>query len=164
MKALLPLSLMLIAVAAACGAPTSQSSAHEMHTGAALAVHDGWAAPTPAGVDVAAGYLTISNHTVAADRLVSATSPRAERVEVHEMTMNGSVMQMRPVARLDIPAGGDVQLGPSGMHLMFYGVSEPFAQGQTIPLHLVFETAGAIDVELPVQRAAPHSHGANHSD
>lgn len=162
MKALFPLSLLLIAVATACGAPTSQSSAHEMHAEAALTVHDAWAAPTPSGVDVAAGYLTISNGTAAQDRLVSATSPRAERVEVHEMTMNGAVMQMRPVARLDVPAGGDVQLGPGGMHLMFYGVSEPFVAGQTIPLHLVFERAGAIDVELPVQRTAPHSHGANH--
>lgn len=162
MKALFPLSLLIITVAAACGAPTTQSSAHEMHAAAALTAHDGWAAPTPAGVDVAAGYLTISNHTAATDRLLSATSPRADHVEVHEMTMNGSVMQMRAVSRLEIAAGRDVQLGPGGMHLMFFGVSEPFAEGQTIPVHLVFETAGAIDVDLPVRRGAPNSHGANH--
>lgn len=162
MKALLPLSLAIVVIAAtACGAPSSQSSAHEMPAHAELAVHDGWAAPTPAGVDVAAGYLTISNHTHAADRLLSATSARAERVEVHEMTMNGSVMQMRAVERLNIPAGRDVTLGPGGMHLMFFGVREPFAEGQTIPVHLVFETAGAMDVSLPVSRhgAATHNHG-----
>ncbi|MEQ1819302.1 MAG: copper chaperone PCu(A)C [Terricaulis sp.] len=159
MKALLPLSFALVAIATACGAPTSQSSAHEMHAEAALTVHDAWAAPTPAGVDVAAGYLTISNHTRAADRLLSATSPRAERVEIHEMTMNGAVMQMRAVERLEIAAGQDVQLGPGGMHLMFFGVTEPFAQGQTIPVHLVFETAGAVDVDLPVNRRGAPSHG-----
>lgn len=130
-----------------------------MHAEAALTVHDAWAAPTPAGVDVAAGYLTISNHTRAADRLLGATSPRAERVEIHEMTMNGSVMQMRSVDRLEIAAGSDVQLGPGGMHLMFFGVTEPFAQGQTIPLHLVFQNAGAMDVELPVNRRGAPSHG-----
>lgn len=159
MKALLPLSFALIAIATACGAPTSQSSAHEMHAEAALVVHDAWAAPTPAGVDVAAGYLTISNHTHATDRLLSATSPRAGRVEIHEMTMHGSVMQMRAVERLEIAAGQDVQLGPGGMHLMFFGVTEPFVQGQTIPVHLVFETAGAVDVDLPVNRRGAPSHG-----
>lgn len=158
MKALLPLTLALVALAAACGAPASQSSAHEKHAATGLTVHDGWAAPTPAGVDVAAGYLTISNQTGAADRLLAATSPRAERVEVHEMTMNGSVMQMRAVPNLEIAAGRDVELGPGGMHLMFFGVTEPFADGQSIPVHLVFETAGAVDVNLPVSRSGPPSH------
>ena len=159
MKALLPLTLAFVAVTAACGASPNQSSAHEMHTSATLTVHDGWAAPTPAGVDVAAGYLIISNQTGAADRLLNATSPRAERVEVHEMTMNGSVMQMRAVPHLEIAAGHDVELGPGGMHLMFFGVTEPFADGQNIPVHLVFETAGAVDVNLPVSRSGPPSHG-----
>lgn len=128
---------------------------------AAFVVHDAWAAPTPAGVDVAAGYLTITNHSGAADRLLSATSARAERVEVHEMTMNGAVMQMRAVESLNIPAGGDVTLGPGGMHLMFFGVSQPFIEGQTIPVHLVFETAGAMDVNLPVNRRGGPAH--NHA-
>ena len=162
MKALFPFSLILIAVATACGAPTSQSAAHEMPSQAALTVHDAWAAPTPSGVDVAAGYLTISNRTASNDRLLSATSVRAERVEVHEMTMTGAVMQMRPVGRLEIPAGRDVQLNPGGMHLMFFVVTEPFTQGQIISVRLVFERAGAIDVDLPVSRSAPHRHGDNH--
>lgn len=159
MKTLLPLSFLLVAVATACGAPASPSSAHEIHAAAAITVHDAWAAPTPAGVDVAAGYLTISNHTDRADRLLGATSPRAARVEIHEMRMNGAVMQMRAVQRLDLPAGADVQLGPGGMHLMFFGVSDPFAEGQSIPVHLVFETAGAMDVTLPVRRRGAPSHG-----
>ena len=159
MKALLPLSFIFVAIAAACGAPATPSAAQEMHSQAALAVHDAWAAPTPAGVDVAAGYLTISNHTGHADRLLSATSARAARVEIHEMTMNGAVMQMRAVARVEVPAGRDVQLGPGGMHLMFFGVSEPFAEGQTVPVRLVFETAGAVDVNLPVRRRGAPSHG-----
>lgn len=72
--------------------------------------------------------------------------------------MNGSVMQMRAVPNLEIAAGRDVELGPGGMHLMFFGVTEPFADGQSIPVHLVFETAGAVDVNLPVSRSGPPSH------
>lgn len=155
------LSLFLILAGASCGAPATPSEAHEMHAGAALSAHDAWAAPTPAGVDVAAGYLTITNPTTAPDHLLSATSPRAERVEVHEMSMDGAVMRMRPLERLEIPAGGTVRLGPGGNHLMFFGVSEPFAQGQNIPVRLVFEHAGTIEVTLPVRRTAPAAHNAH---
>lgn len=159
MKSLFPLFLILIA--AACGAPTSTSAAHEMHGEAPVSAHDAWAAPTPAGVDVAAGYMTIANPTNVADHLLRATSSRAERVEVHEMTMDGAVMRMRPLTNLEIPAGGEVRLGPGGNHLMFFGVSEPFEQGQNIPVQLVFEHAGTIEVSLPVRRTAPTSHNAH---
>lgn len=162
MKALFPLFLVLFA--AACGEPSSQHAPTETPAATAeVTVHDAWAAPTPAGVDVAAGYLTITNGTGGNDRLLSATSPRAERVEVHEMAMAGAVMQMRAVAQLEIPAAQDVQLAPGGMHLMFYGVHEPFVEGQEIPVQLHFETAGTIDVALPVNRT-PTGHGAEHGN
>jgi copper(I)-binding protein len=150
MRALIPL-LFLIA-AASCNAPP------QAHT---LAIEEAWAAPTPAGVDVSAGYLTIVNGTAAEDHLLGATSPRAERVELHEMSMDGAVMRMRPVDTLTIAPGEHVELGPGGMHLMFYGVTEPFTEGQDIPVQLTFETAGAINVTLPVRRAAPESHATH---
>lgn len=157
MRLLIPLFFSLF-FAAACGAPQPA----QPETTAALNLGQAWAAPTPAGVDVSAGYLTIRNDTDAADYLLSATSPRAERVEVHEMTMDGAVMQMRPVDRLEIAAGESVQLAPGGAHLMFFGVTSPFAEGESISVQLVFETAGTIDVSLPVRRGAPAAHGDGH--
>lgn len=157
MRALVPLFLILVATA--CGAPASPSEAHE--AGASVAAQNAWAAPTPAGVDVAAGYMTITNPTGAPDHLLSVTSPRAERVEVHEMSMDGAVMRMRQLQRVEIPAHGEVRFGPGGNHLMFFGVREPFAQGQEIPVRLVFEHAGTVDVTLPVRRTAPANHNAH---
>lgn len=147
-------------VAAACGAPSENHQAAAQQPGR-LTIEAAWAAPTPAGVDVSAGYLTIANRSSTDDRLLSATSPRAERVEVHEMTMDGGVMRMRPLNGLAAPAGQAVALGPGGTHLMFYGVSEPFAEGQTIPVQLTFETAGVINAELRVSRRAPQNHSAH---
>jgi len=158
MKALFPLFLLL--AASACGAP--QTTQSEAPATAELVVRDAWAAPTPSGVDVSAGYMTIANDTAATDRLLSATSPRAERLEVHDMVMDGAVMQMRPVAQLEIPASQEVRLAPGGMHLMFYGVQQAFAEGEEIPVQLVFETAGTVDVTLPVRRGGPESHGSAH--
>jgi copper(I)-binding protein len=75
------------------------------------------------------------------------------------MTMQDGVMQMRAVERLAVPAGGSIELAPSGRHLMFYGVAQPFAEGEAIPVRLTFEHAGAMDVSLPVRRP-----GASHAD
>lgn len=144
---------------AACGAPTpANDTAHS----AALEVRDVWAAPTPNGVDVSAGYLTIVNGTDADDTLVSATSPRAGRLEIHEMTRDGSVMRMQRVETLVVGAGQTVSLAPGGQHLMFYEVARPFALGERIPVTLTFQNAGEIALELPVQRAAAQGHGEGH--
>ncbi|MGH6951490.1 MAG: copper chaperone PCu(A)C [Vitreimonas sp.] len=144
------LLLAVVLFAAACGAPPATQQAPR-----ALEVQDAWAAPTPGGVDVAAGYLTIVNDSGADDRLMSATSPRAERVEVHDMSFEGGVMRMRAVEDgLAVPAGTMVALEPGGQHLMFHGVRAPFAEGERIPVTLKFAQAGDVSVELPVQRAA----------
>jgi copper(I)-binding protein len=155
MRAALPLIAALFA--AACGAPSGQdetAARGQTASAAVLEVRDGWAAPTPGGVTVSAGYVTIENPTGAADTLLAASSPRAERVEVHEMSMDGGVMRMRAVegGGLAIPAGAAITLAPGGHHLMFYGVTQPFAEGDTIPLTLTFANAGEIALELPVRR------------
>lgn len=147
---------------AACG-QASQAPADAQTPAAAVRIEDPWAAPTPGGVDVSAGYLTVVNAGAADDALLSASSPRAARVEVHEMTMQDGVMQMRAVTRLAIPAGQSVELAPHGRHLMFYGVTQPFSAGETIPVRLVFERAGAMDVSLPVRRpGASHTGHSGH--
>jgi hypothetical protein len=136
---------------AACGGSGPQT--HGLH------VENGWATPTPGGVNVSAGYVTIVNDSDAADALTAAASPRATSVDLHEMSMDGAVMRMRAVAAVPIGAHRRVTLGPGGTHLMFNGVTAPFAEGQRIPVQLTFEHAGAVSVELPVSRTAPeHQH------
>jgi copper(I)-binding protein len=137
------LAVLLLAVTA-CGSPVR-----------GLHVENGWASPTPGGVDVSAGYLTIVNDTDTADRLLSASTPRATSADFHAMSMTGPVMQMRSSGPIAIPAHGRVMLAPGGTHLMFNGVTQPFALGETIPVQLTFERAGVVSVELPVSRSAP---------
>jgi len=111
---------------------------------------------------VGGGYVTITNKGSTADRLVSATSPAAGMVQIHEMAMEGDVMKMRELPDgLEIPAGQSVTLSPGGLHLMFMKLNGPFKQGSTIPVTLNFEKAGSVEVELPVMPAnaeAPAGH------
>jgi copper(I)-binding protein len=97
------------------------------------------------------GFVTMANKGASPDRLVAASSPAAGKVEIHSMEIKDGVMIMRPVAGgLEIPAGGTVEMKPGGLHLMLMQVEEPFAAG-TVPLTLEFETAGKIEIELPVR-------------
>jgi len=107
---------------------------------------------TPAGSKVGAGYMTIINKGTAADRLVSASSPAAGKVEIHEMSMQGNVMKMRGVAGgLPIESGKTISLAPGGYHLMLMGLKTPLKQGDKVPVTLIFEKAGKVDVTLDVQ-------------
>jgi periplasmic copper chaperone A len=125
----------------------------------ALEIADPWARATPPSAPAGGGFLKITNTGTTPDRLVSASSPGADIVQVHEMKMDGNVMRMREVEKgLEIPAGGSVTLAPGGYHLMMMGLKAPFKQGAAVPVTLVFEKAGKIDVELAVE-----AMGASHA-
>ena len=84
-------------------------------------------------------------------KLVSVSTPVAGVAEVHEMKMDGNVMRMRELEKgIEIPPGATVELKPGGFHIMFMGLKAPFARDAKVPLTLVFEKAGSIDVELQV--------------
>lgn len=144
------------AIAMALGAcsPSSPPSAEQASEHAAeapgISVSDARAAVTPNGATVGAGYMTIAN-VGPADTLVTATSLRAQRVELHEMSMEGNVMRMRPVTSFTVPADGVVSLTPNGLHLMLTGLSAPLVAGESVPITLTFERAGVVEVTLPVR-------------
>ena len=116
-----------------------------------IQVRHPWTRATPPGAEVAAGYLEIRNSGRETDRLIGASTPAAERVELHVATREGGVMKMREVASFEVPARKRFVLSPSGAHLMIVGLRKPFVKGQRILLTLRFERAGGVPVELEVQ-------------
>jgi periplasmic copper chaperone A len=69
-------------------------------------------------------------------KLVSATSPSAKQVEIHEMVVVNNVMRMRPVAEIALPAGKEVALKPGGYHIMLMGIEHQLKQGDIVPITL----------------------------
>lgn len=113
---------------------------------------------------VGGGYLKIINNGPA-DRLVSASSDRAGRVEFHEMKMNGAIMEMRELeGGITIPAKTTVELKPGGYHVMFMNVTQPFKEGEMVKAKLVFEKAGSVDVEFAVGPLAGDKGHGTHSE
>jgi copper(I)-binding protein len=100
---------------------------------------------------VGGGFLTIVNNGANADRLISANSPAAGEVQIHEMKMEGEVMKMRELPDgLEIPPGGSISLSPGGVHLMFTKLSQRFVEGQKVPVTLTFQNAGSVTLDLSV--------------
>lgn len=128
-----------------------------------LVVAAPWTRATPGGAKIAGGYLKITNNGGAVDRLASVTSPGADRVEIHEMSMTDGVMKMRPLAEgLTIKPGETVELKPGGFHMMFMDIKQPLKQGDILVATLVFEKAGKLDVKFNVNAlgatAEPSAH------
>lgn len=139
---------MFAALALAAGPASTQTDAAATKP----TVEHAWARATVAVVKTGAAYLTITGHG-AADRLLSATTPVAERAELHMTSSEGNVMRMRPVDGLAVPATGAVTLDPGGYHLMLLGLKQPLVAGQRFPLALTFQNAGAMRVEVVVEAA-----------
>jgi len=106
------------------------------------------------GQPVGGGYIIIHNGGKADDKLTSVTSSAAGKVELHEMKMDGEIMKMREIkGGIAIPAGATVTLSPNTMHMMFKQVKTPFKKGGSVPVMLMFEKAGMVDLDLPVVSA-----------
>ncbi len=117
-----------------------------------LIIKDAWVRPSPVEAGNGAAYLTIENHTGQDDALLAAASDIADAVEIHEsMAMEGEMMGMRPVERIDVPAGSSVVLEPGGFHVMLIGLRQELREGDTVTLRLTFANAGEITIEAPVK-------------
>ena len=88
----------LVAVAALL--VTSFAQAHS-YTAGSLKIDHPAARATMGSQSNGAAYLQIENTGSADDALLSASSPAAKSVEVHNMTMEGDVMKMRQVDAIE---------------------------------------------------------------
>ena len=97
-------------------------------------------------------FMVLVNPTSEDDRLTGVRSDSAARVELHTHEEGGDGV-MRMVHLEDgmvVPAGGRHVLERGGDHVMLMGLTVGLAQGDTVPVTLVFERAGEITLEVPV--------------
>lgn len=123
--------------------------------GETLMIQDPYAR-TMGGVGTSgAVFFTVMNHGAEEDRLIDVKSDVAQKVELHTHKDDGNgVMQMLHVPEgFAIPAGGEHALERGGDHVMLMGLTREVADGDVINLTLVFEKAGEIAVEAPVDNA-----------
>ena len=159
----------LIAFAAVAFMP-SLAMARDVTAGDLVIQHP-WARATPGGASVAGGYMTVTNHGAAPDRLMGGSSEVSKGFELHTMSMDNGVMTMRPTGPLTIPPGGSVTLAPNGTHVMMTGLKHGLKKGESVAGTLTFERAGAVPVMFDVEgigaegpAGAPNLNATGHGD
>jgi len=120
-----------------------------------------WARATPKGASSGAGYMTITNNGAEPDRVSCGSSDASSKCEIHDMTMEGGVMKMRPVeGGLEIKPGETVTLKPASLHVMFIGLKHPLEAGKSVAATLKFQHAGSVEVEYPIVAIGAAAPGA----
>jgi copper(I)-binding protein len=148
--------LLPIALATGLALPAA-AQAHDAKAGDLDIVHP-FATPSLLGSRNGAAYVVrIENQGDKADRLLKASSPVAQRVELHTMAVDASgVMRMREVDAIPLPAKSSLEMRPgTGFHIMLIDLKQPLADGNSFAMTLEFERAGKVEVKVVVQ--APKS-------
>ncbi|TDM08323.1 MAG: hypothetical protein C4K60_02300 [Ideonella sp. MAG2] len=128
-------------------------------------VKDAWVRGTVAQQKATGAFMTLTN--AQGGKLLSAASPVAGVVEVHEMKMEGNVMKMAAIPSLELPAGKPVELKPGGYHVMLMDLKQPLKDGDTVPLTLTIEGKDGkketVEVKAPIKALAmPKGHEGMH--
>jgi copper(I)-binding protein len=109
----------------------------------------------------AAGYFTLKGSRVD-DRLLRIDSAVVNKIELHESGMSGSLMTMRQMADVPLPAGVTVKFAPGGNHAMLYGVDKRITPGTAIPMLFTFKSGAKIEVEAKTVGAGEDIGGMHH--
>ena len=140
----------------ACGGNEEESSM-DMPMPDTLEVTHVWGRNSPMAAPNGAFYMVIANGTDADEKLLSASADICGVTELHEMyAKENNVMGMRPVpdGYINIPAGEMVALKVGGLHVMCINKTDAFEIGQEMPITLVFENAGEMQVIANIREEA----------
>jgi copper(I)-binding protein len=149
----------LIGVAAGLASPASAAGDYDLGS---IHISQPWSRATPKGAASGVGYMTITNKGAAPERVSCVSDDASGQCQIHNMTMEGGVMKMRPAeGGLEIKPGESVTLKPGGNHMMFLALKHPLEQGQSVKVTLKFDHAGTIDVDYPVLAIGAPAPGAS---
>ena len=119
-----------------------------------VSIEGAWGRSVPASTANSAFYMTIRNSGSQADQLTSVKSSACGMAELHESFMGADgVMGMRPVTggKIQVPAGGSVELKAGGLHIMCMEKKGSFDPGVKVQATLTFAQAGDKSIEIEIK-------------
>lgn len=146
-------------------ASTSLALAHGVKTRSLEIVHP-WAHETAAPGGDAVVSMRIRNVGERPDRLVGATSPAADSVEIVSATpvapAKPAAAAAPPPPTIPIPPGAVTELARTGAHLVMKGLKARLTAYAMVPVTLRFERAGAVAIEVMIEEKATDDPHAGH--
>lgn len=140
-------ALLALGLLSACASDSTDTAATSPAAAAsdacALTVTDPWVKAQD--MDMTGAFGVLSNGTDADITVVSATSPQAGMVEIHEVVDKDGQMVMQPKAGgLVVPAGGQAELKPGSDHIMLMKLPAPIKAGDEVEITAVCATGGTV--------------------
>lgn len=124
-----------------------------------LTVSAAWSRATIGTARPAVFYVTIQNNGSTEDRLIGIETPVAGMPMLHETVMSDGVASMAHADQISIAAGETVSLAPGSYHGMLMDLNEALKEGESFPMTLQFQNAGAVTIDTDVvsirEREAP---------
>jgi copper(I)-binding protein len=138
----------------------SQLHAEDYKVGS-IQITQPWARATPKGASAGAAYMTVTNSGTTAQHLNCVSSDVATECQIHEMSMDGGVMKMRPLqGGLEVKPGETVTLKPGSFHLMLVGLKQPLLPGTSIEATFKVDAGSTVQVAFPVAAIGAPAPGA----
>lgn len=97
-------------------------------------VRDAWIRLVPGGMPMHAGFARIDNPCNVAFTVTGVSSDAYGSASLHESTLVNGISRMRELPRMVLPAHGDLELKPGGMHLMLMDPKKPLKAGDRVVL------------------------------
>lgn len=161
--ATMPLALTLSACGSPADAPTKGEAEGTEVTAPAtpaptgeLALANATLRLNPNATAPSAAYFVLTGGA-SDDTLVSASSPDAGRVEMHESKMEGGMMTMAPIASIPVPANGTVEFRQGGKHLMLFDVTAAARGAGKVKLVLTFASGATLETDAVAAPAGEES-------
>jgi copper(I)-binding protein len=124
------------------------------HVPGGISVMDAYARAVPPGQLNSAIFMSLSNTSKTDRAIVRASSDAANIVELHTHSMEGGMMRMRKIDKIDIKAGSITVLKPGGLHVMLIGLTKQLQTGNEVALELVFDDGSTMQLTVPVKAVA----------
>ena len=116
-----------------------------------IMIHDPYARVSSKSAKSGAAFMAIHNHSSESDVLISVASTVAKKVELHTHREVEGVMKMIKLEDgIVIPGMGHHALKRGSDHVMFMGLTQSLQHGDEIPVTLIFERSGSINLTIPV--------------
>lgn len=125
---------------------------------AEVTVKEAWIPEAPPSAQAMGAFMTIENSDAQAVKVVKASAPNFDRVELHESIEENGMHKMIAQPFLNIPAKGSLELKPGGYHIMLIGVQQPSKAGDVIPIELTLDNGQKIMVNTSVYKRKDMMH------
>ncbi len=117
-----------------------------------LMVQNPYARATPPTAATSAVFGEIFNKSNVDRFIVSATTPAAGKVELHDVIIDGDMMKMRQIPEFKIPANASLELKPGSFHIMLFNLTQPLKEGEKIDVQVTFKNGEELIFTAPIKK------------